>query len=130
MDTVVTSCPGFQSTLLMIEENVTWSSGLIIGITKKTPKPLHSRKALKGPWQEVVSPAWKSELYSEKLECSKQRNQYPKDVLSQQQCKSDTGGSFVVTGMASIDALLDPEAGDAAGMILFHLMYLNVLSIF
>ena len=38
---------------------------------------------------------------------------------------SDTPDSFIVTSMASVDALLDTEADDATGRILFYLMYLT-----
>lgn len=38
---------------------------------------------------------------------------------------SDTTDSFIVTSMASVDALLDTEADDATGRILFYLMYLT-----
>lgn len=38
---------------------------------------------------------------------------------------SDTTDSFIGTSMASIDALLDTEADDATGRILFYLMYLT-----
>lgn len=56
---------------------------------------------------------------------SKQRCQYLKEVCLSKRGVSDTTDSFIVTSMASVDALLDTEADDATGRILFYLMYLT-----
>lgn len=54
-----------------------------------------------------------------------QRCQYLKEVCLSKRGVSDTTDSFIVTSMASVDALLDTEADDATGRILFYLMYLT-----
>lgn len=48
-----------------------------------------------------------------------------KEVCLSKRGVSDTTDSFIVTSMASVDALLDTEADDATGRILFYLMYLT-----